>query len=223
VAEVSGVGHKSGISLVFRRLVAPCSDRVESELSSGLPPDGEPRAAARRAGRMGVGPLPMRYSEPKAAFHKSMSGQTFRSNGPFRTESLPYPRLVRRYGLIAVESLNIEGMLKNDRLARSISDAGWSGFLLRLKCKAESAGASVVEVNARGTSQQCSGCGIEVRKELSVRRHACPHCGLSLNRDENAARNILARGLTARIGLAGRNVDHQVKRAPGSRRLQATE
>ena len=43
---------------------------------------------------MGVGALPMRYSEPKAAFHKSMSGQTFKSNGPFCRESLPYPELV---------------------------------------------------------------------------------------------------------------------------------
>jgi hypothetical protein len=96
VTEVSGVGHKSGIFPVFRRLVAPCSDRVDSELSSGLPPDYEPRVAARRAGRRGVGALLMRYSEPTAAFHKSMSGQTFRSNGPFCRESLPYPIVVRR-------------------------------------------------------------------------------------------------------------------------------
>ena len=76
---------------MFCRLVAPCSDRVDSELRSGLPPDGEPRAAARRASRMGVGALLMRLSKPKADFHKSMSGQTFRLNDPFRTESLPYP------------------------------------------------------------------------------------------------------------------------------------
>jgi putative transposase len=115
-------------------------------------------------------------------------------------------RLVRRYGLVAVESLNIQGMLRNDRLARSISDAGWSGFLLTLRSKAESAGVVYVEVAARGTSQRCSGCGAEVRKELSVRRHDCPHCGLSLHRDENAARNILARGLLARTGPVGGNV-----------------
>ena len=132
-------------------------------------------------------------------------------------------KLVRRYGLVAVESLNIQGMLKNDRLARSISDAGWSGFLLTLRSKAESAGVAFVEVDARGTSQQCSARGAEVRKELSVRRHDCEHCGLSLQRDENAARNILARGLQARIGPAERNVGQQVKRAPKrSRRLQAT-
>jgi putative transposase len=115
-------------------------------------------------------------------------------------------KLVRRYGFIAVESLNIQGMLKNDRLARSISDAGWSGFLLTLRHKAESAGVVFAEVDARGTSQQCSRCSAEVRKDLSVRRHDCPHCGLSLHRDENAARNILARGLLARTGPVGGNV-----------------
>lgn len=115
-------------------------------------------------------------------------------------------KLVRRYGFIAAESLNIKGMLKNDRLARSISDAGWSGFLLTLRSKAESAGVAYVEVDARGTSQQCSACGTEVRKDLSVRRHDCPHCGISLHRDENAARNILARGLLARTGPVGGNV-----------------
>jgi putative transposase len=131
-------------------------------------------------------------------------------------------KLVRRYGLIAAESLNVRGMLRNGRLSRAISDAGWSGFLLTLRHKAECAGVAYVEVDPRGTSQQCSGCGAEVRKGLSVRRHDCPHCGLSLHRDENAARNILARGLQARIGPAGLNVGHEAKRAPRSRRLQAT-
>ncbi len=112
-------------------------------------------------------------------------------------------KLVRRYGFIAVESLNIRGMLGNDRLARAISDVAWGNFLLTLKSKAESAGVSVVEVDARGTTQQCSGCSETVLKGLSVRRHDCPHCGLSLDRDENAARNILARGLLARTGPAG--------------------
>ena len=119
-------------------------------------------------------------------------------------------KLVRRYGLIAVESLNIRGMLKNGRLARSISDAAWAGFLLTLRSKAESAGVAFVEVNARGTSQGCAAYGHEVPKELSDRWHACEHCGLSRNRDENAARNILARGLLARNGPAELKVGQQV-------------
>jgi len=111
-------------------------------------------------------------------------------------------KLVRRYGFIAVERLNIKGMLRNHRLSRAIADAAWGGFLATLKHKAESAGASVVEVNPRGTSQRCSGCGATVKKALSVRVHRCPHCSLVLQRDINAARNILA---LARIEPVGAN------------------
>jgi putative transposase len=113
-------------------------------------------------------------------------------------------KLIRRSGLIAIERLNIRGMLKNDRLSRAISDAGWSGFLLTLRAKAESAGLACVGVDARGTSQECSGCGGHVPKPLSVRWHDCPHCGLSLHRDTNAARVILGRALQARTEPVGR-------------------
>lgn len=112
--------------------------------------------------------------------------------------------LCRRYGLIAVEDLNIRGMLKNRRLSRAIADAAWGGFIATLKHKAESAGVSVVEVSARGTSQECSRCGAVVLKKLSERVHRCPHCGLVLHRDINAARVILARAL-ARTEPAGAN------------------
>jgi putative transposase len=100
--------------------------------------------------------------------------------------------LVGRYGKIAVERLNIHGMVGNGRLARSISDAGWSQFITTLKSKAERAGVEVVEVNPRGTSQECSNCGVTVQKSLSVRVHRCD-CGLVLQRDVNAARNICRR------------------------------
>jgi putative transposase len=114
-------------------------------------------------------------------------------------------KLVLRFGFIVAESLNIKGMLKNGRLARSISDAGWSGFLLTLRCKAESAGIAYVEVDASGTSQRCSGCGATAPKALSDRWHECPHCGLSLHRDENSAREILRLGLLVRNGPVGGN------------------
>ena len=130
-------------------------------------------------------------------------------------------KLVRRYGLIAVESLSIKNMLKNDRLSRAISDVAWGNFLLTLRSKAESAGVAFVEVNARGTTQECSGCGRVVPKDLSQRWHSC-ECGCSLDRDENAARNVLARGLQARTGPAERKA-RGAKRAPRSRRFQATE
>lgn len=118
--------------------------------------------------------------------------------------------LVRSHGLIAVERLNITGMLKTPRFARAIADAGWAGFVNILRTKAESAGADVVAVDPAGTSQTCSGCGVIVRKPLWQRTHACPDCGLVLHRDENAARNILARALQARMGPVGVNPDGRV-------------
>lgn len=107
-------------------------------------------------------------------------------------------RLVLAFSSIAVEALNIKGMLANGRLSRAISDAGWSGFLNVLKHKAAKVGVQFVEVDPRGTSQQCSRCDQEVKKDLSVRWHDCPHCGLSLDRDHNAALNILARARLVR-------------------------
>jgi putative transposase len=130
-------------------------------------------------------------------------------------------KLVRRYGLVAVEDLNVRGMVKNHCLARAISDAGWSSFRSILKSKAESAGVQVVEVDPAYTSQVCSSCGQLVQKALSERWHTCD-CGCSLHRDVNAARNILARG-QVRTEPVGANVGHKIKRFPRSRRLQATE
>lgn len=99
--------------------------------------------------------------------------------------------LVNRFGFIAVERLNIKGMLKNGRLARRIADAAWGSFITILSNKAESAGAKVILVDPRNTSQRCSRCSELVPKSLAVRVHRC-ECGLVLDRDVNAARNILA-------------------------------
>jgi putative transposase len=91
-------------------------------------------------------------------------------------------------------------------LARSISDVAWGNFLLTLRCKAESAGIAYVDVAAWGTSQRCSGCGEAVPKALSDRWHECPHCGLSMHRDENSAKEILRLGLLVRNGPVGAKV-----------------
>jgi putative transposase len=76
--------------------------------------------------------------------------------------------LILACSLIAVESLNIKGMLRNGRLARAISDVAWGGFLRVLQGKAEKAGVRFMAVDPRGTSQECV-CGQEVRKSLSDR------------------------------------------------------
>ena len=128
-------------------------------------------------------------------------------------------KLVRRYGWIATESLNIRGMLRNGRLAKAIADAGWYSFQQILCNKAESAGCKVVKVDPRGTSQTCP-CGESVPKKLSDRWHECPACGFSANRDHASALVILQRSLEdaqARAEPAGVNVNHLVKRPQRSR------
>jgi putative transposase len=115
--------------------------------------------------------------------------------------------LANTYGLIALEDLTLKFMTANHHLALSAHDAGLGEFQQLLQYKAESAGAEVVTVNPAYTSQLCSGCGVMVEKDLSVRVHQCPHCGLTLDRDVNAARNILFLAVeSARTGRSGDNV-----------------
>ena len=101
--------------------------------------------------------------------------------------------LAKKYGTIYAEDLNIQGMMRNHHLAGAITDVSWADFLQKLDYKAESAGGRVMKVNPRNTSQACSNCGEIVKKSLTVRMHKC-HCGLEIDRDINAARNILTLG-----------------------------
>jgi len=104
-------------------------------------------------------------------------------------------RLVSEFGLIAVEDLHFRGLTRGF-LAKDINDQGWAEFLRLLGYKAEDAGIQVVAVPPGGSSQICSGCGARVPKPLSERVHRCPICGLVLDRDINAARNILRLGMS---------------------------
>jgi putative transposase len=104
-------------------------------------------------------------------------------------------KLVDNYAFIAFEDLNIKCMVQNHCLAKSISDTAWRMLINATKYKAESAGTTVVLVNPANTSKICSKCGTMVEKELNDRIHKCPCCGLVMDRDENAAINILRLGL----------------------------
>lgn len=104
-------------------------------------------------------------------------------------------QVVNKHALIAIEDLNVKGLART-RLAKSVHDAGWSQFFEQLAYKAEDAGRRFVRVNPNGTSQNCSGCGARVEKTLSERVHQCDDCGLVLDRDHNAAQNILRLGMS---------------------------
>jgi putative transposase len=103
-------------------------------------------------------------------------------------------KLVDAHGLIVHEVLNIRGIART-RLAKSTHDAGWARFVSIMQSKAEEAGVAVVAVDPKNTTQLCSNCGKlpEAKKTLSERVHSCP-CGYVVDRDVNAARNILRLG-----------------------------
>jgi putative transposase len=107
--------------------------------------------------------------------------------------------LCRNYDLIAVEDLNIRGLART-RLAKSIYDVSWGKFISILEAVVVKYGVHLVKVNPHNTTQNCSGCGTKVPKTLSVRLHECPKCNLEMDRDENAAINILFKALNA-VGL----------------------
>ena len=108
--------------------------------------------------------------------------------------------LVKEHDLIVFEDLNIAGMVKNHHLAKSIGDASWDKIVQYTTYKAESAGAFVVLVDPKYTSRECSKCGnIKHDLKLSDRIYHCNACGLTMDRDLNAAINIRNRGI-AKVG-----------------------
>jgi len=105
--------------------------------------------------------------------------------------------LVSRYDRIAVEDLPIPNMVRNPHLAKSILDAGWGYFRMHLSFKAAWAGKMVVAVAPAYTSRTCSGCGALFETLTLADRWVRCDCGLAMDRDENAALNLLALGRSA--------------------------
>ncbi len=104
--------------------------------------------------------------------------------------------LVSSSDFLAYEDLKIRNLVRNHHLSKSISDASWGAFLQWVNYYGMLHDIPVIAVPPQFTSQDCSACGTRVKKSLSVRTHVCPVCGLILDRDENAAVNILHAGLT---------------------------
>jgi putative transposase len=104
-------------------------------------------------------------------------------------------RIVNQFDTIAIEDLTVTNLVQNSHLAKSIHDAAWSHFTALVAWKAACAARRCVAVNPVYTSQDCSGCGHRMTDLiLADRTYHCPNCGLVIDRDLNAARNILALG-----------------------------
>jgi putative transposase len=113
-------------------------------------------------------------------------------------------KIANRFQVIVVEDLAVKRLLEDSYLPKSISDVAWAAFAAMLSVKAEWAGRSFVAVNPAYTSQDCSRCGHRQSMPLSERIYRCPCCCLELDRDVNAALNILRLGLQA-LGLVPRS------------------
>ncbi len=103
-------------------------------------------------------------------------------------------KYIDNYDFIVVEDLKVRNMIKNHCLAQSIQDASWSKLVRMMAYKAERAGKTLQKIDPKYTSQKCSRCEKIVKKTLAERVHHCPYCGLELDRDHNAALNILRIG-----------------------------
>jgi len=121
-------------------------------------------------------------------------------------------QLVHAHSFIALEDLDSADMSQQN-YGKSINDAGWNEFTNMLSYKAESAGSRIVFVNPANTTKECSGCGGTVKKELWERQHNCHSCGLSIDRDLNAALNILAR---ATNGTTNRSIVSSLRATGGT-------
>ncbi|NEO12994.1 MULTISPECIES: transposase [unclassified Moorena] len=109
--------------------------------------------------------------------------------------------VIRSNDLVAYEDLRVKNLVKNHCLAKSINDAGWYKFREWLEYFGQKFGRITIAVNPAYTSQNCSSCGEVVKKSLSTRTHICK-CGCRLDRDHNAAKNILTRALST-VGHTG--------------------
>ena len=104
-------------------------------------------------------------------------------------------RYINNYSPIAIENLAVKRMMESSYNAKNTADSSWSTFIQMLSYKAEGAGRVLVKVDPKNTTQNCSRCGNRVYKQVWIRTHNCPACGLVMDRDHNAAINILNKAL----------------------------
>lgn len=209
-AKPSGIDNPVGIDVGIKTFAALSTGEKIENPQFLRASERELRVAQRKVSRRKKGSRRRR----KAVQHLRLIHQRVeRTRKSFHfTEAF---RLAQRFNPIFVEDLAIKNMVRNRCLSKSISDAAWGQFLGILSRSAESAGGASIAMEARGTSQECV-CGEPVPKDLSVRIHRCPKCGLVEDRDVVSARVILARGLGRPIGEdAGRNRRPTIREAAG--------
>lgn len=189
-AAPAKVGPTVGIDMGLKDLATLSNGAVIPSLRAGRRAERQLRIAQRslarkRKGSKGRG----RAKQAVSRCHRKVTNQ--RRNHLHQHSA----RIADRWAVIGVENLNVTGMAKG-HFAKSIHDASWTTFVNMLTYKAERAGGSVVKVSARHTTQECSGCGNRQALGLSERTYRCGACGLHIDRDLNAAKNVKHRAGT---------------------------
>ncbi|MFE3225118.1 RNA-guided endonuclease InsQ/TnpB family protein [Nocardia sp. NPDC059228] len=163
-----------------------------------------PRHLARKAARLARYQRRMARCQQGSKNRKKAALRVARAHGRIRRARENFlhvtsTRLVRQYDIIAIEDLNVRGMLRNRKLAGAISDCGWSSFRNMLAYKCDKWGRQLVVVGRYFPSSKiCSACGYQLPElRLEIRTWQCPSCRTRHDRDVNAAKNILAEGLSA--------------------------
>lgn len=208
---LASTGRQVGIDLGITSFVAASTGEMISGLRISRRASAETRRRARALSRCKRSSKRRRKAAARLAKHHKRIANARRT---FHHQVAAY--LVRENDLIAIEGLNVKGLARSI-LARDVHDAGWGSFIELLAEKAEKAGRALVRVDPRFTSQECSSCGLIAPKTLSQRTHKCG-CGCVLDRDHNAAINILKRAVVRPLQP---NVGGCVGRA--ARNLRATE
>lgn len=182
-------GEATGIDLGIETFAALASGELIPNPRCGKQAERAVAKAQRRMSRRKK--RSNRWRKAVAIVAKRKAAEKNRRNDHHHKVALD---LVQSFDIICVEDLNILGLARG-WLSKQVHDAAWGTFLQMLKDKAESAGRELRKVDPSGTSQICSRCGAIVPKDLSVRVHRCPYCGLVLNRDVNSARAVFERGM----------------------------
>ena len=189
IAPLSSAGCETGIDVGLKVFLVTANGEVIENPRHYRKAEKQLATAQRRVARRKKGSN-RRKKAVKLLARRHQTVRRQRSDFHHKTALM----LVQQFDTIYLEDLQVRNMVRNRRLAKSISDAGWGQFRTILAFKAAWAGKRVVAVPAQYTTQDCSGCGERMPKSLSVRTHVCPSCGLVMDRDENAALNILRAG-----------------------------
>ena len=206
--EKSNVENPIGIDLGLTNFLTLSNGEKIPSLKSARKSEKKLRVAQRRLSRCKKGSNRRKKAIRKVAkVHEKIKNQ--RQTYAHQISA----RLVKEFDQIVVEDLNIKGMVKS-KLAKSINDSGWGNLLDKLEYKAEKAGIWFERVDPKYTSQDCSSCGARKKKELYERWHSC-ECGLELDRDHNAALNILAKSNRGVVIPEAHKVGSRLMLVPG--------